>query len=138
MASEQIDRLVNSHNANELLAIAREAASRASKLVRTSQPGKITMKGDRDPTSEVDLAVEQLVHEYLSSVTPDIGFLSEEQGSNKLGHELLWILDPIDGTVNFIHGVPLCAVSLSLAYNGRAHLAVIDLPFIGTQYTALR
>jgi myo-inositol-1(or 4)-monophosphatase len=47
------------------------------------------------------------------------------------------VLDPIDGTVNFLHGLPLCAVSLSLYDANTVVVAVIDLPFIGTQYTAL-
>jgi hypothetical protein len=48
-----------------------------------------------------------------------------------------WIIDPIDGTVNFVHGFPLCAVSLSLCDANAVVAAVIDLPFLGSQYTAL-
>jgi myo-inositol-1(or 4)-monophosphatase len=50
---------------------------------------------------------------------------------------LLWLLDPIDGTVNFLHGMPLCAVSLSLCGANTVVVAVVDLPFVGSQYTAL-
>jgi myo-inositol-1(or 4)-monophosphatase len=50
---------------------------------------------------------------------------------------LLWLLDPIDGTVNFLHRFPLCAVSLSLCDANKVVAAVIELPFLGTQYSAL-
>jgi myo-inositol-1(or 4)-monophosphatase len=119
------------------LAIARRAAGEAAELVRTHIPGKLTEKGDRDPASEVDLAVERFVRDFLHNKTPDVDFLGEEEGGEPDGHGLLWMLDPIDGTVNFLHGFPLCAVSLSLVAANTVVAAVIHLPFIGTQYTAL-
>jgi myo-inositol-1(or 4)-monophosphatase len=119
------------------LAIARRAAGEAAELVRTHTPGKLTEKGDRDPASEVDLAVERFVRDFLHNKTPDVDFLGEEEGGEPDGHGLLWMLDPIDGTVNFLHGFPLCAVSLSLVAANMVVAAVIHLPFIGTQYTAL-
>lgn len=119
------------------LAIARRAASEAAELVRTHTPGKLTEKGDRDPVSEVDLAVERFVRDFLHNKTPDVDFLGEEEGGEPDGHRLLWMLDPIDGTVNFLHGFPLCAVSLSLIAANSVVAAVIHLPFIATQYTAL-
>jgi myo-inositol-1(or 4)-monophosphatase len=57
--------------------------------------------------------VERNVRDFLHNKTPDVEFLGEEEGGQPTGHGLLWILDPIDGTVNFLHGFPLCAVSLS-------------------------
>ena len=119
------------------LAIARRAAGEAAELIRTHAPGRLTEKGDRDPASEVDLAVERFVRDFLQNKTPEIGFLGEEEGGNSTSHELLWLLDPIDGTVNFLHGFPLCAVSLSLCDASTVVAAVIELPFIGSQYTAL-
>jgi myo-inositol-1(or 4)-monophosphatase len=100
-------------------------------------PGRLTEKGDRDPASEVDLAVERFVRDFLHNKTPEIGFLGEEEGGNSSSHELLWLLDPIDGTVNFLHSFPLCAVSLSLCDASTVVAAVIELPFLGSQYTAL-
>jgi len=78
------------------------------------------------------------VREYLRHQTPDIAFLGEEEGHEKLPEGACWILDPIDGTINYVHGLPLCAVSLSLVTDARACVSVISLPFLGTQYTALR
>jgi myo-inositol-1(or 4)-monophosphatase len=129
--------MISEQNQRHYLAIARRAVADAAELVRTHTPGKLTEKGDRDPTSEVDLAVERFVRDFLQNKTPEIGFLGEEEGGNSTGHELLWMLDPIDGTVNFLHGFPLCAVSLSLCVANTVVAAVINLPFMGTQYTAL-
>jgi myo-inositol-1(or 4)-monophosphatase len=129
--------MINERDQRHYLAIARRAAAEAAEVIRTHAPGRLTEKGDRDPASEVDLAVERFVRDFLHNKTPEIGFLGEEEGGNSAGHELLWLLDPIDGTVNFLHGFPLCAVSLSLCEASMVVAAVIDLPFIGSQYTAL-
>src|SRR5918995_108672 len=129
--------MISELDQHHYLSVARRAVAEAAELVRTHAPGRLTEKGDRDPASEVDVAVERFVRDFLHNKTPGIGFLGEEEGGNSAGHELLWMLDPIDGTVNFLHGFPLCAVSLSLCDTSTVVAAVIDLPFIGSQYTAL-
>lgn len=129
--------MISEQDQRHYLAIARRATAEAAEVIRTHAPGKLTEKGDRDPASEVDLAVERFVRDFLHNKTPEIGFLGEEEGGNSTGYELLWMLDPIDGTVNFLHGFPLCAVSLSLCDADTVVAAVINLPFIGSQYTAL-
>lgn len=130
--------MISKQDGRSLLAIASEAVARASELIRTHPPGTLTVKGDRDLASEVDFAVERFVREFLSAKTPDIGFLGEEEGGGHGNSALLWVLDPVDGTINLLHGLPLCAVSLSLVCNGTVLAAVIDLPFLKTQYVALR
>jgi myo-inositol-1(or 4)-monophosphatase len=129
--------MISEQDQRHYQATARRAVAEAAELVRTHTPGKLTEKGDRDPASEVDLAVERFVRDFLHNKTPEIEFLGEEEGGHLAGHGLLWMLDPIDGTVNFLHGFPLCAVSLSLFDADTVVAAVIDLPFIGTQYTAI-
>jgi len=120
-----------------LLATANEAVSTASQLIRSRRPGVLTAKGDRDMASEVDYAVEQELRSILAKATPEIGFLGEEEGQTAgKSDELLWVLDPVDGTVNFIHGIPLVAVSLGLVAGDRSILGVIDMPFMGTRYAA--
>lgn len=94
-----------------LLAVAIEAMDIARELVRTRLPGSVTAKGDRDPASEVDFAVERAVRDYLKKLTPEIGFLGEEEGPRgDISGNLFWALDPVDGTVNFIREI------------GRAHV----------------
>jgi myo-inositol-1(or 4)-monophosphatase len=121
----------------DLLPTAIEAVAIASSLVRESSPGVLTPKGERDIVSEVDLAVERRLRELLHERTPHIGFLGEEDGAAAWGDgDLVWALDPVDGTVNFVRNVPLCAVSLALLDRGRPVLGVIDLPLLGTRYHA--
>ncbi|MET7667641.1 inositol monophosphatase family protein [Micromonospora luteifusca] len=119
-----------------LLPLAHEAVDLAHDLMRNLQPGALTFKGDRDMASEVDYAIERQVREHLAARAPDIGFLGEEYGSGGDTSALTWALDPVDGTVNFIHGSPLCAISLGLTHGTDAVLGVIDLPFLGTRYHA--
>ncbi|MGH3889715.1 MAG: inositol monophosphatase family protein [Pseudonocardiaceae bacterium] len=97
----------------------------------------LIFKGDRDLTSDVDITVEEFVRNFLRKHTPDIVFLGEEGGGTNQSDGLRWVLDPIDGTINFLHGLPLCAVSLSLLRDDIALVGVIDMPFLGTQYYAL-
>jgi myo-inositol-1(or 4)-monophosphatase len=94
-------------------------------------------KGDRDIVTDIDIKVEQEIRSYLARRTPEVGFLSEEEGATG-DTEYVWILDPIDGTSNFAHGVPLCAVSLALAHKGRPMVAEIAAPFLDLRYSAIR
>ncbi len=120
-----------------LLITANEAVTTASTIIRSRQPGVLTAKGDRDMASEVDFAVEEALREFLAKATPDIGFLGEEEGRTAdRSDELLWVLDPVDGTVNFVHGMPMVAVSLGLVAGDRSILGVIDMPFLDKRYAA--
>lgn len=119
-----------------LLNTALEAADVASAVVTGREPGDLTPKGDRDLTSEVDYAVERSVRDFLRARTPSIGFLGEEEGMSAGGGEYVWMLDPVDGTVNYVRGLPLCGVSLALARGDQPVLGVIDLPFLGSRYSA--
>ncbi|MEU7835857.1 inositol monophosphatase family protein [Nonomuraea sp. NPDC049129] len=123
-------------DARSLLPIAEQAVSMASEIIRTKAPGVVTAKGDRDMATEVDYAVEQAVREFLSRETPEIGFLGEEEGVGRIGDGLMWALDPVDGTANFLHGIPLCGVSLGLVDKDMPTLGVIDLPLLGIRYIA--
>lgn len=122
-----------------LLAVATEAVELARTIALSRQPGVITAKGDRDMASEVDYAVEQALRKFLADSTPEVGFLGEEEGrSAGRSDELLWVLDPIDGTVNFVHGLPLTAISLGLVAGDESLVGVIDMPFLGTIYTGAK
>src|SRR5581483_9494830 len=121
---------------NWLLSIAHRAVDLADRHFH-DRPATVSMKSDRDMVTEVDLAIEREVREYLAEQTPTIGFLGEENGHQGASGELMWALDPVDGTANFVHGVPLCAVSLGLIHNQRQILGVIELPFLGERYEAV-
>jgi myo-inositol-1(or 4)-monophosphatase len=120
---------------DELLAVADQAVDIASRRVVSQTPGIVTSKGDRDMASEVDYAVEKELRRYLAEKTPDIGFLGEEEGrSGGRRDELLWVLDPIDGTANFVRGLPLVAVSLGLVDGDSSLVGIIDMPFLHRRY----
>jgi myo-inositol-1(or 4)-monophosphatase len=121
-----------------LLPVALQAAAAASEMIRTHRPTELTEKADRDLVSDVDLAIEREVRRQLQAATPDVGFLGEEEGrTGNADGAWLWTIDPIDGTANYVHGLPMCATSLALLHNGRAVLAVIDTPFLGQRYHAI-
>lgn len=110
----------------ELSRMASEAVGRASEMLRTRDPGDVVMKSDRNPATEVDYAIERATRDFLLAEVPEITFLGEEDGqvgANKSG--LYWALDPIDGTVNFIHGIPLCGVSLGLVGGDQPAIGVV-------------
>ncbi|TDW88792.1 inositol monophosphatase family protein [Kribbella sp. VKM Ac-2566] len=121
-----LSRLLNI--ANEAVDIGREAAV-------TQDLGTVTSKGDRDMASEVDFAVEHAIRSHLAKATPEIEFLGEEEGrSGDDSGGLLWVLDPIDGTANFVHGIPLVAISLGLVAGDSSLVGVIDMPFLSRRY----
>ncbi|MFO7252524.1 MAG: inositol monophosphatase family protein [Actinomycetes bacterium] len=121
----------------ELLGVATEALRIARRIVRSRLPGAIRAKGDRDLVTDIDLAVEEAVREFLARETPHIGFLGEEHGRVGPGGDApWWTLDPVDGTSNLSRGIPLCGVSLALVSGRDAVLAAIDLPFLEVGFTA--
>jgi myo-inositol-1(or 4)-monophosphatase len=124
-------------NPESLLPTALEAVGIANELIRSLRPGTLTLKGERDVATEVDFTVERRIRSFLAERTPSVGFLGEEEGGAALAtSELVWALDPVDGTVNFVHGIPLSGVSLSLISGDQPVLGVVDLPFLGARYWA--
>ena len=119
----------------ELLRLARNITGDAERHFHGG-PGRIHVKGDRDMTSDVDIAVEHEIRQALCRVTPSFGFLGEETGEYLPSAPIRWILDPVDGTANFIRSMPLCGISLALTYRRTAILGVITLPYLQRRYWA--
>ena len=123
----------------DLLAVANRAVDLAVEVFASGVPGGITAKGDRDYATELDFVIEQRVGEFLIEHSPaGVEFVGEELGPDSSTAERWWVLDPIDGTVNYAHGVPLCGISLALIDNNQPVVGVIDLPLLGARYTAVR
>ena len=122
----------------ELLVIAQEATNIATDMLRAGEPGAITVKGDRDMATELDVAIERRLRAYLAERAPGVAFLGEEEGGPDAGDGLCWALDPIDGTVNFLHGHPLVCVSLALLANRVPVVGVIAAPFLERRYWAVQ
>ena len=117
-----------------LLELARHVVDQAARRLRTARPTTILPKGDRDVLTDLDLRTEHDIRAALRAATPGFGFLGEEEGGDPAGTH--WVLDPIDGTVNFIRGLPLCGISLALIEHGTPVLGVIALPFLNRCYWA--
>jgi myo-inositol-1(or 4)-monophosphatase len=101
---------------------------------------RVSAKGRSDFVTEVDRAAEEAIIKTLKTAYPSHAILAEESGhSHPDGeHEYLWIIDPLDGTTNFIHGFPQYAVSIALQQNGRITQAVVYDPTRNELFTATR
>lgn len=99
----------------------------------------VESKGHHDFVTEVDRAAEQAIVEVLHKAYPEHTIMGEETGTtNDTGSSCRWIIDPLDGTTNFIHGVPQFAVSIALEVDGRLEQAVIYDPAGNDLFTASR
>lgn len=118
--------------------IAREAGSLAQ--VRHAQGFDRWEKAPGNPVCEVDLEVNDLLHERLRGLDPDAGWLSEETADDpdRLGKSRVWVVDPIDGTRDFIRGRPGWAVSIALVVDGAPLVGVLDAPDRNEHWQAIR
>jgi len=126
-----------------MLNIAIKAARRAGTIINRASMDlerlTVARKGPRDYVTEVDRASEESIVETLRSAYPDHAVLGEEfghQGPDQA--EFQWIIDPLDGTTNFIHGLPTYAVSIALAQRGQVTQAVVYDPARNELFTASR
>ena len=123
---------------DDLMPVALEAVDLAVRVLHDAHGhGPLAAKGDRDYSSQLDLDVERRLRDHLQAATPEIGFFGEEEGSRGDPNGPRWVLDPIDGTVNFVHGLPLYAVSLALVVGSQPVIGVIDLPATQVRYQAV-
>ena len=97
----------------------------------------IRTKGETDYVTDVDLAVQELLRERLAALAPEIQFMGEEQDNTELDWSRpCWVLDPVDGTTNLIHGFRHSAISLALAEDGQILFGVVYNPYSGECFTA--
>ena len=123
----------------ELLgATVREAGALALSLFRTEL--KNWTKGASSPVSEADIAVNDLIEQRLRSATPEYGWLSEESADDeaRLGKQLVWIVDPIDGTRGYLAGREDWCVSVALVENASPVLAAVFVPASDEFFFAMR
>ncbi|RJT24918.1 3'(2'),5'-bisphosphate nucleotidase CysQ [Chakrabartia godavariana] len=118
--------------------IAREAGALA--LSRFRGAFEQWEKAPGNPVSEVDLAVDRFLKDALKQLDPDAGWLSEETADNaeRLLLPRVWVVDPIDGTRDYVRGRDGWAVSIALVEGGRATLAVLDAPARNEHWRAAR
>jgi len=126
-------------NLVSLLLAAEQAIDIGARTLRhgRSHIGALIGKGDRDFATDVDLRIESEIKASLAAATPDIPFLAEEEDARDGLAGPRWVLDPIDGTINFARDSPLCSISLSLVLDGQPVLGVVDAPLLGERFVAL-
>jgi myo-inositol-1(or 4)-monophosphatase len=124
-----------------LLNIAVRAARRAGEvivraLVRLDSL-EVSSKGRNDYVSEIDRTAEREIIDIVRKLYPDHAILAEESGSSG-ENETVWIIDPLDGTTNFLHGFPVFAVSIAVQHQGKLEIGVIYDPMRQEIFTASR
>ena len=124
-----------------LLNIAVRAARRAGDIIVRAIPRldsvAVHTKGRNDYVTEIDRAAEADIIETVRRLHPDHAFLGEESGASGNG-DIVWIIDPLDGTTNFMHGFPQFAVSIGVQIRGRMEHAVVFDPMRQELFTASR
>jgi myo-inositol-1(or 4)-monophosphatase len=133
---------MSSPNLHPMLNVAVKAARAAGAIINRAaldvESVRISQKQVNDFVTEVDHAAEAIVIETLLTAYPDHGILAEESGRTHGAQnaENVWIIDPLDGTTNFIHGFPVYCVSIALAVRGKVEQAVIYDPTRNDLFTA--
>ena len=124
-----------------MLNFAVKAARRAGAIINRASDNldaiTVRHKSLNDLVSEVDRAAEDAIIDSLKSVYPEHAILAEESGASG-DSEYVWIIDPLDGTTNFLHGFPIYAVSIALAHKGQIQHGVVYDPVRNDLYTASR
>jgi myo-inositol-1(or 4)-monophosphatase len=125
-----------------MLNIAVKAARRAGQIINRASLDldlvQISKKQHNDFVTEVDKAAEAAIIDTLKTAYPDHAILAEESGRSENESDYVWIIDPLDGTTNFIHGFPYYGVSIALAHKGIVTQAVIYDPTRNDLFTASR
>lgn len=127
-------------NLNHILDVAVSAAEKAAEIILTAleTPRIADFKGKTDLVTKTDQDADQIIREHLTAKFPDHGILAEESGSTLPHADFQWIIDPLDGTTNFVHGFPPFAVSIALHYKNKPLIGcIVELP-VNNIYTAIK
>lgn len=131
-------------DAGELLAVAVSTAREAAELVarrRREGIGEVSTKSTAtDPVTAVDKAAEELIRDLLQDKRPGDSFLGEEYGdtAGASSSTVRWVVDPIDGTVNYVYGIPQYSVSIAAQIDGVSVAGVVRNAATGEEWTAVR
>jgi len=125
---------------NRELDTARALASEAGDLIARAlgQPTTVARKSPVNLVTEVDHAAEALIVSGLQRAFPDDVVVAEESAPKAAEGQRCWYVDPIDGTTNFVHGLPQCAVSIALSVGGSVEVAVVNDPCKAELFEARR
>lgn len=118
----------------EFLDVALAAVDKAEAVILEyfrKQNFSIEKKADKSPVTAADKAAERIIKEHLRKAFPSHGFFGEEEGEESKDAEFVWTIDPIDGTKNFIRGLPLFSTELAMLHDGKPVVGVSNLPVLG-------
>ena len=128
---------MNQYPKKKFLDTALFAAESASKLIqKTSNRSVKAFKSKTDLVTGTDIASEEIIYNIIKSKYPDHSILAEESGLNQIDHaEYIWIIDPLDGTTNFVHNYPSYAVSIALVHKNKPIVGVVvEMPAMNTYW----
>lgn len=95
-------------------------------------------KEDLSPVTAIDQQVEQIIRQRLQQQLPQHGILGEEYGAHASSEEYVWVIDPIDGTKQFIAGIPVYGTLIALCHHGQPILGIIDIPAVDERWVGRR
>ena len=127
---------MNRNIRNQFLETALLAAKSASELIhKSSQRSVKTYKSKTDLVTETDLASEELISKIIKAQFPQHSILAEESGLNEKTSKFCWVIDPLDGTTNFVHQYPSYAVSIALIHENKPIVGVVvEMPIMNTYW----
>lgn len=121
------------------LAFANEVADRAAPIAMGIFGGELAtrFKADNTPVTQADLRIEAMVREAITAKFPGDAILGEEEGLSG-DSKRVWVIDPIDGTKNFVAGIQIWATLIALVVDGVASVGVVAAPALGERYSAAK
>ncbi|MFE9802628.1 inositol monophosphatase family protein [Streptomyces goshikiensis] len=125
----------------ELLTVGLDAARQAGELLRDGRPADLAVAATKsspiDVVTEMDIAAEKLITGLIAERRPQDGLLGEEGADSPGTSGVRWVVDPLDGTVNYLYGLPSWSVSVAAEYRGETVAGVVAAPMRGETYHAV-
>lgn len=139
--------MMNSADLEQAQSVAIEAADAGERTIKTHEASgswSVSYKSDDSPVTEVDIATEKAIHAVLAAHSPNAAFYGEETGRTEAAQavdgaeadQLLWLVDPIDGTKSFIRNMPFYSTQIALQENGELCVGVSNAPKYGERLIA--
>ncbi|MDR1418482.1 MAG: inositol monophosphatase [Endomicrobium sp.] len=116
------------------------AAKKGGEVLLKHYNGELNVeyKGEIDPVTQADKESQKAMIKIIKDIFPEHGVLAEEDGVSELDNDYCWIIDPLDGTVNFLHGLPIFAISIGLKYKKEIITGVVYSPILNEIFIAER
>ncbi|MCF3142720.1 inositol monophosphatase family protein [Streptomyces platensis] len=124
---------------SELVRFAEQLADESRRMLADAATAtvRVDVKADNSFVTEVDRAIEARLRELIGAAHPEHGVMGEESGSHDLDAEVVWVLDPVDGTAPFIAGIPVYGTLIGVSRFGRPWIGVLDYPATGDRWVGV-